>query len=145
MASAQICPVVGTTTSVLPPNHPSFNADDSSLRCPVTNATVQHHEDIHKHPASNNIPNDSIEAMDAQSCPALKKVTSVGSVKEETCPVVGPVSAYLPPDHPNPADAKEGAVCPVTNAKLEHHAGKVYSHPKVMGDIKLCPVAGPSA
>lgn len=38
MASAQVCPVVGTTTSVLPPDHPSYDVNDPEARCPVTNA-----------------------------------------------------------------------------------------------------------
>ena len=40
MASAQVCPVVGTTTTVLPPDHPSYDPNDTEARCPVTNAKV---------------------------------------------------------------------------------------------------------
>ncbi|KAH8666945.1 hypothetical protein BX600DRAFT_540180 [Xylariales sp. PMI_506] len=47
-----ICPVVGTATTVLPPNHPSTaNASEGDV-CPVTKATVGHHKDkITEHPA----------------------------------------------------------------------------------------------
>lgn len=37
---AQVCPVVGTTTTVLPPDHPSYDVNDPEARCPVTNAKV---------------------------------------------------------------------------------------------------------
>lgn len=40
---AQMCPVVGTTTTVLPPGHPPYDTSDPEARCPVTNATVRCH------------------------------------------------------------------------------------------------------
>ncbi|KAI7516289.1 hypothetical protein KC331_g22131, partial [Hortaea werneckii] len=43
-AQAQVCPVVGTTTTVLPPHHPAYNTADPEARCPVTNAKVAHHD-----------------------------------------------------------------------------------------------------
>ena len=140
MAAAQICPVVGTTTSVLPPNHPSYDASDSTLRCPVTNASVGHHEIIHNHPSSPIVPRDRHDSMDAQSCPALQNVNSGDGLTNATCPVVGPVSAMLPPNHPNPQSAEPGAVCPVTKATLSHHEGKVHQHPQVASGV--CPGAG---
>ncbi|ORY55938.1 uncharacterized protein BCR38DRAFT_469652 [Pseudomassariella vexata] len=47
-----ICPVVGTATTVLPPDHPSTaNASEQDV-CPVTKATVGHHKGkIIEHPA----------------------------------------------------------------------------------------------
>lgn len=71
MASTQICPVVGTTTSVLPPHHPHYNTSDPEARCPVTNAKVGHHDIIHDHPSSPTIPSDQNASMDAKSCPHI--------------------------------------------------------------------------
>lgn len=68
MATAQICPVIGSTTyvqslarvqviiltdlrTVLPPNHPSYDAADSSLVCPVTKATSGH-QSVLRQPAT---------------------------------------------------------------------------------------------
>ncbi len=138
MASAQICPIVGTTTSVLPPNHPSYDESDPNLRCPVTNAMIAHHGNVHNHPSAT-ITN-SADAMDAEKCPALKNANNSASLTDATCPVVGPVSAYLPPGHPSTDTAEAGAVCPITNATLEHHAQKVHKHPQVQAGV--CPVAG---
>ena len=143
--SAQVCPVVGTTTTVLPPNHPSYYTSDPEARCPVTNAKVDHHNNvIHNHPGSGAIPDDKSEAMDATACPALKNANSKGSVTEATCPVVGPVSAYLPPTHPALNEKDAGSVCPITNATLSHHQNKVHEHPGVAKDASAqqCPVAG---
>lgn len=67
--------------------------------------------------------------MDAQKCPALQKIDS--NVAEATCPVVGPVSATLPPSHPQLTEKDAGQVCPVTNATLEHHKDNVHVHPAV--------------
>jgi hypothetical protein len=140
MATEQICPVVGTTTTVLPPNHPHYDADKPGLRCPVTNATTDHHHVLHEHPGSAAIPSDSMKAMDASACPALKNAEKKEPLVEATCPIVGPVSAYLPPEHPDPAKAEKGAVCPVTKATLEHHESKVHKHPALHAGV--CPVAG---
>ncbi|KAK5118593.1 hypothetical protein LTR85_008058 [Meristemomyces frigidus] len=144
MASAQVCPVVGTTTTVLPPHHPSYDTTDAEARCPVTNAKVSHHNIIHNHPSSPTIPEDSHQSMDAGSCPALKNANSKETITDATCPVVGPVSAYLPPTHPKLEEGESGTVCPVTNATLEHHKKKVHEHPSVPQDApaQKCPVAG---
>merc|ERR1711881_680585 len=130
-AQAQICPVVGTTTTVLPPHHPAYNTADPEARCPVTNAKVAHHDKdiIHNHPTDPSIPAEDQKAMDA--------------VTDATCPVVGPVSAYLPPTHPKLEESDSGKICPVTNATLEHHKQKVHTHPAVAKDAPVgqCPVA----
>ncbi|KAF2771623.1 hypothetical protein EJ03DRAFT_253427, partial [Teratosphaeria nubilosa] len=140
------CPVVGTTTTVLPPNHPSYDETDPELRCPITNAKVGHHDHntIHNHPSAPSIPSDKTEARDATACPALKNAKSEVGVVDATCPVVGPVSAVLPPEHPVLKESESGKVCPVTNATLEHHEGKVHGHPSVAQDapVAKCPVAG---
>lgn len=69
--------------------------------------------------------------MDAQECPALKGMSKKDELVDNVCPVVGPVSAYLPADHPPVGDASDEAVCPVTKATKGHHDGKVAKHPKV--------------
>lgn len=106
-----------------------------------TNATTDHHQTLSKHPA---VPN----AGDALKCPALKEeIKSVDNQKldEGICPVVGPVSTILPPDHPT-IEAGEGKreVCPVTKAKVGHHKGAVNVHPSVEGAAEgaVCPVVG---
>ena len=43
------------------------------------------------------------------------KNLSKTDVVEDICPVVGPVSATLPPDHPKMTVEDAGKVCPVTN------------------------------
>ncbi|KAK6432293.1 hypothetical protein LTR95_011537 [Oleoguttula sp. CCFEE 5521] len=144
---AQVCPVVGTTTTVLPPNHPTYDHSDPTARCPITNATVSHHDIIHSHPSAQNIPNSPSSAKnlpDASACPALKNANSKDSVTDATCPVVGPVSAVLPPSHPSLEGQQEGSVCPITNAKMAHHGGKVHEHPAVAkgAEVKECPVVG---
>jgi len=140
MAVEQICPVVGSTSTVLPPGHPSYDAGDSSLKCPVTNATTEHHHILHAHPGAANIRKDS---MDAQECPALKGISKKDELVDNVCPVVGPVSAYLPADHPPVGDASADSVCPVTKATKGHHDGKVATHPKVTEGV--CPVAHKTA
>lgn len=81
--------------------------------------------------------------MDATLCPVAGK-PAADSVENATCPVVGSVSAVLPPAHPSLTEEEAGKVCPVTNATLEHHAGKVAKHPSVAKDAaaQACPVAG---
>ncbi|KXL45083.1 hypothetical protein M433DRAFT_134811 [Acidomyces richmondensis BFW] len=144
MASTQICPVVGTTTSVLPPHHPHYNTSDPEARCPVTNAKVGHHDIIHDHPSSPTIPSDQNASMDAKSCPALKNANKKDAITDATCPVIGPVNAHLPPNHPKLDEKEVGKVCPVTNATLEHHKDKVHAHVPVSSDApaQKCPVAG---
>ncbi|TKA25544.1 hypothetical protein B0A50_05405 [Salinomyces thailandicus] len=145
MASAQICPVVGSTTTVLPPHHPAYNTSDPEARCPVTNAKVAHHDKdiIHNHPTDPSIPNGDKEAMDASSCPALKGANAEMTITDDICPIVGRVSSYLPPTHPKLEETESGKVCPVTNATLEHHKQKVHTHPSVPEDAPIgqCPVA----
>lgn len=82
--ASQVCPVVGTTTSVLPPNHPSYDVNDSEARCPVTNAKVEHHHVIHNHPGGNAISHESTTSMDATACPALKNANRKESVTDAT-------------------------------------------------------------
>ncbi|PSN72449.1 hypothetical protein BS50DRAFT_252393 [Corynespora cassiicola Philippines] len=44
-----ICPIVGTATTILPPDHPAMKEGET---CPVTKATVGHHKDkVHSHPS----------------------------------------------------------------------------------------------
>jgi len=133
MASATptVCPVVGTTTSVLPPNHPTYSTTDPEARCPITNAKVGHHDTIHTHPTSPTTPK---QAMDASACPALQNAEKADDLVDALCPVVGPVSAYLPPSHPRLTETEAGKQCPVTNATLAHHADKVHAHPSVPQD-----------
>ncbi|KAI1847555.1 hypothetical protein JX265_000806 [Neoarthrinium moseri] len=48
----EICPVVGTATTVLPPDHPSTAKASPGDVCPVTKATVGHHKDkVSQHPS----------------------------------------------------------------------------------------------
>ncbi|KAK1062451.1 hypothetical protein LTR74_010290 [Friedmanniomyces endolithicus] len=190
-----VCPVVGTSTTVLPPDHPALSSDPEA-RCPVTvrdpsqtatrpspspmliafkNAKVAHHEShiIHSHPSSPTIPDDPHKRMDASMCPAVHSLTRQNTLENEICmcnswpskknaairwivsewnsfavmgPVVGAVSAYLPPTHPKLTEQESGKVCPVTNATLAHHEGKLHLHPSVADDapVSKCPVAGAS-
>ena len=144
MAAAEVCPVVGTTNTVLPPKHPDFDLTKPGQTCPVTKATTDHHHNLSKHPG---IFDSSQDLSNADNCPALSKIVSRPEQKamdEAICPVVGTVSSVLPPNHPSTENAKEGDVCPVTNAKFEHHKGKVHSHPDVTTAAKgaVCPVVG---
>ncbi|KAK5088524.1 hypothetical protein LTR05_002744 [Lithohypha guttulata] len=91
MASAQVCPVVGTTNSILPPSHPSVDLDQPGQTCPVTNATTDHHHTLAQHPKVP-IP-DGTSAADATACPVLERVVSQPQSKamdDKICPVVGP-------------------------------------------------------
>ncbi|KAJ4291310.1 hypothetical protein N0V88_006314 [Collariella sp. IMI 366227] len=40
----QVCPVVGTATTVLPPDHPETENKEDDAVCPVTKAKVGHHK-----------------------------------------------------------------------------------------------------
>lgn len=148
MAAAQVCPVVGTTNTVLPPTHPKFDLDKPGQVCPVTNASTDHHRNLHleKHPG---IPSsESGDLNNAESCPALAKIVSrpeQQALDEAVCPVIGPVSSVLPPDHPSMSGKSDDEVCPVTKATLGHHKNKVIKHPNVEGaetEGKVCPVTG---
>ncbi|KAK3944414.1 hypothetical protein QBC46DRAFT_361054 [Diplogelasinospora grovesii] len=53
-----VCPVVGTATTVLPPDHPATDGKSDDTVCPVTKATLGHHKgkvvghpDVKKAPA----------------------------------------------------------------------------------------------
>lgn len=140
---ATACPVVGTTNDVLPPNHPEVDLAKDGQKCPVVGATTDHHHNLHKHPA---VPIEN-SSPTATECPALSKVVSAPksqAMDDEVCPVIGPATTVLPPDHPDPSKAKEGDVCPVTKATVGHHKDKVHSHPSVSTAEKgaVCPVAG---
>ena len=147
MAAAQVCPVVGTTNTILPPKHPDFNMDKAGQVCPVTKATTDHHSNLSKHPG---IFDSSADLSNADNCPALSKIVSrpeQQAMDEAICPVVGTVSSVLPPSHPTMKDAKDGDVCPVTNAKFAHHKEKVHVHPSIEAASKgaVCPVVGQQA
>lgn len=134
-----ICPVVGTKNTILPPDHPDFDMNTPGLVCPVTNASTDHHHILHKHPG---LPAHT--EMSAEACPALKEAVNTSESKaidEGICPVVGTVTTILPPDHP-PMD--KGGECPVTKATLKHHLDKVHQHPKIEDapEGAVCPVVG---
>ena len=117
MASSAVCPVVGTTNTVLPPSHPEFNMDEPGLVCPVVGASTDHHKNLSRHPG---LPSGQ-GSSDASACPALKqavKQPDAQAMDEALCPIVGTVSSVLPPDHPSMKGNKEGDVCPVTKATL---------------------------
>ena len=113
--------------------------------CPVVGASTDHHHNLSKHPGISGAGPQDIN--NAASCPALKEVISRPenkAIDEGVCPVIGPASTVLPPDHPSTAESKEGDVCPVTKATLGHHKGKVHAHPAVENAAKgaVCPVVG---
>ncbi|KAF2867305.1 hypothetical protein BDV95DRAFT_176725 [Massariosphaeria phaeospora] len=143
MASVTACPVVGTTNDVLPPNHPAVDLEKDGQTCPVVGATTDHHHNLLKHP---NVPIDQ-SSTGATACPALKSVVQQPKsqqMDDEVCPVIGPATTVLPPDHPSTADAADGAVCPITKATIGHHKNKLHGHPSVQGAEAgaVCPVAG---
>ncbi|OTB08723.1 hypothetical protein M426DRAFT_316742 [Hypoxylon sp. CI-4A] len=150
MASAEVCPVVGTTNHTLPPAHPDVDLSKPGQTCPVVGAKTEHHRQLHQHPA---VPGSEVQSAttktvgsaDAQACPALKSVLNETKSKEmddRICPVVGSVTTVLPPDHPSTANKSDGDVCPVTKAKVGHHKDKVVVHPHVEGASGVCPVTG---
>jgi hypothetical protein len=56
-----ICPVVGTATSVLPPDHPSLSGKADDAECPVVKAKVGDHKNqIHSHPSVANAAADAV-------------------------------------------------------------------------------------
>ncbi|KAK4238601.1 hypothetical protein C8A03DRAFT_43668 [Achaetomium macrosporum] len=58
-----VCPVVGTATTVLPPDHPTTEGKDDEAVCPVTKAKVGHHKGkVQGHP-------DVSGAKDGAVCP----------------------------------------------------------------------------
>ncbi len=139
------CPVIGTTTTTLPPSHPEINLDEPGQTCPVVGATTNHHAHLlHKHPKVP-IPSDVHAPDEAVACPVLKqRLESDDKTKamdDSLCPVVGTATTVLPPDHPA---LDKGEVCPVTKATVKHHKEKVHGHPDLGGVDKaaVCPVAG---
>lgn len=148
--TANVCPVVGTTNTVLPPKHPNFDISQPGQVCPVTKATTDHHHNLHKHPGIFNNDSASNDLSNAAACPALSKIVSLPdqqALDEAICPVVGAVSSVLPPNHPSTAEAGDNDVCPVTNARLGHHKDKVQPHPNLETAPKgaVCPVVGRAA
>lgn len=148
MSQPGVCPVVGTTNSVLPPSHPDIDLSKPGQVCPVVGAKTEHHENLSKHP-SVPVP-EGAKPADAQQCPALRNIVDEPKAKEmddKVCPVVGPVTTILPPDHPSTEGAADDAVCPVTKAQIGHHKGKVAQHPSVEGAAAgaVCPVVGAKA
>ncbi|KUI53114.1 hypothetical protein VP1G_00354 [Cytospora mali] len=150
MSQPGVCPVVGTTNDVLPPSHPDVDLSKPGQTCPIVGAKTDHHTTLHKHP-SVSIPagsqNDGTSSADAQRCPALKSVVDEPKSKQmddQVCPVIGPATTILPPDHPSTDGQADDAVCPVTKAKIGHHKGKVAQHPDVKGAAAgaVCPVVG---
>ncbi|KAI8629614.1 hypothetical protein F5Y19DRAFT_72084 [Xylariaceae sp. FL1651] len=149
MATAQVCPVVGTTNSTLPPSHPEVDLSKPGQMCPVVGAKTEHHGNLHKHPSVPINPTSpttqTTGSADAQACPVLKNVVNEAKSKEmddKVCPVVGPVTTVLPPDHPSTQGKADGAECPVTKAKVGHHKDKVVLHPSVNDASGVCPVTG---
>ena len=51
MSQQGVCPVVGTTNSVLPPSHPDVDLSKPGQTCPVVGAKTDHHTSLHKHPS----------------------------------------------------------------------------------------------
>ncbi len=87
---AQVCPVVGTTNSVLPPSHPNVDLDKPGLKCPIVGATTDHHHTLAQHPKVP-IP-EGTSSGDASACPVLEKVVSQPqsqAMHDQTCPIVG--------------------------------------------------------
>ncbi|KAF2822956.1 hypothetical protein CC86DRAFT_409730 [Ophiobolus disseminans] len=61
-----LCPVVGTATTVLPPDHPDMLQAKEGDVCPVTKASVGHHLDkVVSHP--------SVEGAEGAVCPVTGK------------------------------------------------------------------------
>lgn len=118
-------------------------------------STTDHHHNLSRHPqvpesispTPTSVTNGStsINTLSAAQCPALRGVPSTSEEKaldENVCPVVGPVTTVLPPNHPSVEESGEESVCPVTNATLKHHKGKVVVHPPVAASGGVCPVVG---
>jgi hypothetical protein len=148
MATAQVCPVVGTTNSTLPPSHPDVDLNKPGQTCPIVGAKTDHHHNLHKHPVavdSSEPHTQSVGSFNAQACPALKgivKETKSKELDDQVCPVAGTVTNVLPPDHPSTQGKADGVECPVTKAKVGHHKEKVVEHPSVNAVHGVCPVTG---
>lgn len=150
MSPPGVCPVVGTTNDVLPPSHPDIDLSKPGQTCPVVGAKTDHHNNLHKHPAvavPTEARNDATSSADAGRCPALRSLVDEPRSRElddQVCPVIGPATTILPPDHPATEGKADGAVCPVTKAQIGHHKGKVAQHPDVSHAAAgaVCPVVG---
>ncbi|KAK4096302.1 hypothetical protein N658DRAFT_501736 [Parathielavia hyrcaniae] len=56
-----VCPVVGTATTVLPPDHPATEGKEDEAVCPVTKAKVGHHKGrLHGHPDVSGRTDDAV-------------------------------------------------------------------------------------
>jgi hypothetical protein len=65
----QVCPVAGSVTTVLPPDHPSTEGKSDEAECPVTHAKVGHHKGkVMEHP-------DVAAAGEGAVCPVVGKQT----------------------------------------------------------------------
>lgn len=153
MASAQVCPVVGTKNNILPPSHPDVDLSQPGAQCPVVGARTEHHQNLSKHPsvASATAPSapqtSSTHSSDAQVCPALKRMVESDpqsrAMDDKVCPVIGSVTSVLPPDHPSTEGYADSDACPLTKARIGHHKDNVVVHPKLGDDAgAVCPVTG---
>jgi len=142
----QVCPVVGTINSTLPPSHPDIDLQKPGQTCPVVGAKTEHHHTLHQHPR---VPIPAGKSPgDASACPVLtQKLVNEPKSKamdDDVCPVVGTATTVLPPDHPATEGKSDDAECPVTKAKVGHHKGKLTGHPDISHAPAeaVCPVAG---
>jgi hypothetical protein len=141
----EVCPVIGTVNTTLPPTHPDIDLSKPGQVCPVVGAKTEHHHNLHKHPSVTT--HEGVQANDALSCPVARSLASQPksqAMDDGVCPVVGPATTVLPPDHPSTSGKSQDAECPVTKAKVGHHLGKVMQHPSVEGAPAgaVCPVVG---
>jgi hypothetical protein len=57
----EVCPVVGTATTILPPDHPATDGKGDDAECPVTKAKVGHHKGkLHGHPDVSHASKDAV-------------------------------------------------------------------------------------
>lgn len=132
---------------------PSKQRGHLELQTDTSITETDHHQNLSKHPAvpvPSDAKNETTSSADALKCPALKNIVEEPKAKEmddKVCPVVGPVTTILPPDHPSTEGKADDAVCPVTKAQIGHHKGKVATHPNVSraGPGAVCPVVGAAA
>lgn len=143
--------MVGTTNSVLPPSHPDVDLSKPGQTCPIVGAKTDHHTTLHKHPSmAGGVPGTNTNTNttdDAGRCPALRSVVDEPrsqAMDDKVCPVIGPATTILPPDHPSTEGQADDAECPVTKARIGHHKGKVAVHPDVSHAAAgaVCPVVG---
>lgn len=101
MATAEVCPVVGTTNHTLPPSHPDIDLSKPGQTCPVVGAKTEHHTKLHQHPSvsSDDVSSattKSIGSADAQACPALRGVVNEAKSKEMGTYNISPPSTSYP-------------------------------------------------